>query len=62
MYFQDLSYTQLSKIVKMLKQELDVIDSKQNSFEKEEQVDDWLNRNNDKETVLACLKRVYHET
>ena len=59
MYFQDCSDEQLSKIKEMLRKDPDVVTPNLNADEQDEEIDDWMNRNNNTETVLNCLDEAY---
>ena len=59
MYWQDLSDTQLNKVKEYLRTDIDVVTPNLTADEQDEEIDDWMNRNNDTKTVLETLAVAY---
>lgn len=59
MYFQDLSEEQLEKIKEILRHDVDIITPNLTADAQDEEIDDWMNRNNDTKTVLEGLEKAY---
>lgn len=59
MYWQDLSDEQLSKVREYLRTDIDVVTPNLNANEQDEEIDDWMNRNNNTREVLETLAVAY---
>lgn len=59
MYWKDLSDNQIIKVKKMLESDPAVATPSLTVVEQDEEITDWMNRNNDTETILSCLRDAY---
>lgn len=59
MYWNDLSEDQKTRIWEMLRSDPVLFTPNLNADEQDQEIDDWINRNNDTDTILALLKKAY---
>ena len=59
MYWQDLSVEQLTKVKELLRLDQNVCTPNLAADEQDEEIDDWMNRNNNTKTVLETLAMAY---
>lgn len=59
--WQDLSDIQLSKVKDYLRTIPDVATPNLNADEQDEEIDDWMNRNNDTKTIVETLAGAYND-